>query len=178
MEAQTFKVLKLATADLCENDPSTKILTWKCRKDKNKDKDEENKDYGLYKVIMVSCHVAKINSQYDNPSFDSPCSEACGACAKLPICSPPTMLQSCNCSGCDPGPLEPPPARKILKKQIPIHLQVPQDQYFNLLHEFCQILLESCRMLEFHSDSTRMVGIKFLWIPLDSARFPWIPSGI
>jgi len=32
-------------------------------------------------------------------------------------------------------------------------------QYFTLLHEFQQIPLESHRMLEFHLDSTRMVGI-------------------
>jgi len=32
-------------------------------------------------------------------------------------------------------------------------------QYFTLLHEFQQIPLESHGMLEFHSDSARMVGI-------------------
>jgi len=45
-------------------------------------------------------------------------------------------------------------------------------QYFTLLHEFWQISLESHRMLEFHSDSTGMVGISH------SCGFHWIPSGI
>jgi len=46
------------------------------------------------------------------------------------------------------------------------------SQYFTLLHEFWWILLESHRMLEFHSDSARMVGIS------NSCGFRWIPSGI
>ena len=82
-------------------------------------KGDENKDYGLYKVIMASCHLAEINCQYNNPSFDSPCSEVCGTCAKLPTSPPPTMLPLCNCS----GPLVPP------KKPIPIQLQVTQDMH-------------------------------------------------
>jgi len=48
-------------------------------------------------------------------------------------------------------------------------------QYFTLLHEFHWIPLKSHGMLEFHSDSARMVGIKFLWIPLDSK---WNLNGI
>jgi len=45
-------------------------------------------------------------------------------------------------------------------------------QYFTLLHEFQRILPESHGMLEFHSDSTGMVGIS------NSCAFHWIPSGI
>ena len=126
-EAQAFKASKVAGTDLREKNPSTEISTGKRGKDKNKDKGDENKDYGLYKVIMASCHVAEINCHYDNPSFDSLCSEACGTCAKLPTSPPPTMSPSCNCSGCVPEPLVPPPAKKVPKKQIPIRLRVTQD---------------------------------------------------
>jgi len=45
-------------------------------------------------------------------------------------------------------------------------------QYFTLLHEFWWIPPESHGMLEFHSDSARMVGIS------NSCRFHQIPSGI
>ena len=56
-------------------------------------------------------------------------------------------------------------------------------QYFTLLHEFWWILVESHRMLEFHSYSAGMVGISnscgFRWIPSGIwMEFLWIPSGI
>ena len=103
-EAQALKALKVAGTDLREKNPSTEISTGKHRKDKNKDKGDENKDYGLYEVIMASCHVAEINCHYDNPSFDSPCSEACGTCAKLPTSPPPTRsLLSSTDSGQNPA---------------------------------------------------------------------------
>ncbi|EDR00245.1 uncharacterized protein LACBIDRAFT_334353 [Laccaria bicolor S238N-H82] len=46
------------------------------------------------------------------------------------------------------------------------------DHYFTLLHEFRQIPLQSHGMLEFHWESTGMVGM------YNSCGFPWIPSGI
>ncbi|KAI0733441.1 hypothetical protein C8Q72DRAFT_881462 [Fomitopsis betulina] len=62
-------------------------------------KESHNIDLLMARVILAACKVNALNTIYDNPQTDAPCT--CDTCATRPPASRPVP---CNCSGCSPEP--------------------------------------------------------------------------
>ena len=67
-------------------------------------KQAEIVDEGLARVVTAKCPPKAIDEEYDNPTFDPPCSDDCTSCANSELQPALSTLDpsSCTCSGCHP----------------------------------------------------------------------------
>ena len=92
---------------------------------------EDSMDEGLALVIVATCKVTAINSFYNNPLHDTPCS--CPSC-QTRVQDRPLDMESCNCSGCqveDLTPVQPTQRRQQPTNQadpIPKQLRLTKKQ--------------------------------------------------
>lgn len=91
---QAERALLHASADQAVNAPTRS----RNRKRKARDPDEVRTiDPHVACVILAECKVDELNSIYDNPETDTPCT--CRSCTMRTLMA---RLTPCNCTGCSP----------------------------------------------------------------------------
>jgi hypothetical protein len=65
--------------------------------DKEEGKKKKPMDFGVAQIILAGCKPVRINAEFDNPEYDTPCT--CLTCRVQP---PPSPKENCDCSGCVP----------------------------------------------------------------------------
>ena len=87
--------------------------------------DTEIVDESLARVVTAKCPVKAIDEEYDNPTFDAPCSDDCTTCSKSLEARPTS--DDCRCSGCQPEIAVTPGTAtqsKQRKKAVPLNIRV------------------------------------------------------
>ena len=104
-------------------------------------KQTEPVDEGLARVVTAECPPKAIDEEYDNPSFDPPCSDDCTTCAELRLARSTQDSDPCTCSGCHPEIDTTVTAMQVKQKKKAIPLNIPVTKAMRptgiaLLHAF------------------------------------------